>query len=264
MSCENFKPAPIFSCGICNYCKNNKIECIINKKYYEYEIPDYITNIKIDIGLSFHAPCSNKWLLNEPTLTVFGFEPNPECCNAIIRQDYGNKWIENGYLEKRFIDEKRFHLFNYALSDTKNDEEINSKFFINYNDCGTSSLFMHDQNKLGKIKSIVDVKIIKLKLFFDKFPWDRFEYIDYIKIDAQGSDLNILKGVGDYLKEKVVYVTAEPDGCYYKNADDCNEENINNYMLSQNFERITHPNTTDPTFINNKFKHLKDKIWISQ
>ena len=69
---------------------------------------------------------------------------------------------------------------------------------------------------------------------------------------------------GDYLKEKIVYVTAEPDGHYYNGCDDCSEENIDKFMVSQGFKRIKHPNTIDPTYINLKFEHLKDKIWIHQ
>lgn len=66
------------------------------------------------------------------------------------------------------------------------------------------------------------------------------------------------------VKEKVVYVTAEPDGHYYEGSEDCNEENLNSYMESQGFIKINHDNTMDPTYINSKFLHLKDKIWIHQ
>ena len=110
-----------------------------------------------------------------------------------------------------------------ALSNVEEQEEMN--FYVNSKDCGTSSLFKHDEIYLGPIEKIITVPVISLKMFFDKFPWDRFEYIDYIKIDAQGSDLNILKGAGDYLKKKVIFVTAEPDGNQYHGANECNTNN---------------------------------------
>ena len=65
------------------------------------------------------------------------------------------------------------------------------------------------------------------------------------------------------LKERVVFVTAEPDGYQYIGADDCNVPNIVNYMQSQGFIPVRHPNTNDPTFLNPKFMHLKD-LFISQ
>jgi hypothetical protein len=137
-------------------------------------------------------------------------------------------------------------------------------FYINNNDCGTSSLFKHDEKRLGSIKKLVKVDVCSLKMFFDNFPWERFEYIDYIKIDAQGSDLNILKGAGKYLQERVVFVTAEADGYQYYGAEECSTNNITNYMLSQNFIKINHPNTQDPTFVNSKFIELAKKIYINQ
>lgn len=83
------------------------------------------------------------------------------------------------------------------------------------------------------------------------------------EIDAQGSDLNILKSAGDYLK-KVVYVTAEPDGPQYIGAQESNVYNIVNYMISQDFLPVRHPNTIDPTFLNKRFLHLKDTVFIKQ
>jgi FkbM family methyltransferase len=226
------------------------------------KIPFSCSHVKIDIGLSTSGPCSNKWLIKEPDVFVIGFEPNSQCCNMILNSQFPESPFPDFNLEKRFIDEGRFQLFQYALSDVE-DLQIQN-FYINKNDCGTSSLYKHSQTILGAIERIENIKVINLKMFFDIFPWDRFEYIDYIKIDAQGSDLNILKGAKDYLKEKVVYVTAEPDGHYYEGSEDCNEENLNSYMESQGFIRINHHNTMDPTYINSKFLHLKDKIWIHQ
>jgi hypothetical protein len=138
------------------------------------------------------------------------------------------------------------------------------KFYVSNNDCGTSSLYPNDERYLGKIKEVIDVPVYSLKMFFDGFPWDRFEYIDYIKIDAQGSDLNILKSAGSYLSDRVVYVTAEADGHQYIGAEECSVSNIISYMESQGFMRIRHPNTSDPTFVNKKYIEESKKIYIKQ
>ena len=228
-----------------------------------YNIPEKCTHVKLDIGLSYSAPQSQKWLEYENELMVFGFEPNPECAEIINKGNIQKRHHEHGEpLNQKYIDEGRFILNNYALSNVETTEYMD--FYINKKDCGTSSLFRHDEMYLGPIDKEIKVPVISLKIFFDNFPWNRFEYIDYIKIDAQGSDLNILKGAGEYLTDKVVYVTAEPDGNQYFGANECNTQNIINYMESINFMFIKHPNTTDPTFINKKFIHLKDKIYISQ
>ena len=228
----------------------------------EIKIPLMCKHVKIDVGLSYTAPISNKWLIKEPDVFVLGFEPNPHCCDMILTSRFNPTPFPDFNLEKKFIEQGRFKLFPYALSDV--DNITTQHFYINKNDYGTSSLYTHNQKILGPIEKVINVNVINLKMVFDIFPWDRFEYIDYIKIDAQGSDLKILKGAGDYLKEKVVYITAEPDGHYYNDCADCSEDNIDNFMVSQGFIRIKHPNTVDPTYINLKFLHLKDKVWIHQ
>lgn len=232
-----------------------------------YNIPSSCTHVKIDVGLSYGANQSSNWLDNEEDVMVFGFEPNPDSYTCLTNSDpiqlrHPSHASAGAPLNKKHIETGRMHIFNVALSNVENVEELN--FYVNSKDCGTSSLYSHDQQYLGPIEKVIKIPVYNLKMFFDNFPWDKFEFIDYIKIDAQGSDLNILKGAGNYLSEKVVYVTAEPDGNQYIGANECNTENIANYMTSQDFIQIRHPNTIDPTFVNKKFLHLANKIYISQ
>jgi hypothetical protein len=49
-----------------------------------------------------------------------------------------------------------------------------------------------------------------------------------------------------------------------ENCSNNTSENMEEYLLTQNFIKINHPNTEDPTFINRKFIELKDKIYIYQ
>jgi FkbM family methyltransferase len=231
-----------------------------------YIIPENCTHCKIDIGLSYGANQSSNWLDREPNLMVFGFEPNPESVACIMNGNIVLRHplhVSSGLpLNNKHIVDGRMHIFQVALSNNEKKEEMS--FYVNSKDCGTSSLFKHDELYLGPIEKEIKVSVLNLKMFFEKFPWERFQYIDYIKIDAKGSDLNILKGAGTYLTDKVVYVTAEPDGNQYFGANECNINNITNYMLSQNFIKINHPNTVDPTFVNKKFINISKKIYISQ
>lgn len=222
---------------------------------FNYSIPNSCTHVKLDVGLSYNAPQSQSWLSREDAgLMVFGFEPNPESVAFLTRK--------NNQIQHRYIEEGRFVIQPCALSSV--EEPTTMKFYVSNNDCGTSSLYPNDETRLGKIKEVIDVPVYSLKMFFDGFPWDRFQYIDYLKIDAQGSDLNILKSAGSYLSERVVYVTAEGDGNQYIGADECSAANIISYMESQGFMLIRHTNTTDPTFVNKKYIELSKKIYIRQ
>lgn len=158
--------------------------------YSNIHIPKNCSHVKIDIGLSYSAPISNKWLIKEKDVFVIGFEPNLFCCDMIINQNMPTTPFLDFNLEKKFLDDGRFKLFNYALSNV--DKETTLDFYVNKNDYGTSSLYIPNETIIGEIESITKVQTISLKMFFDNFPWDKIEYIDYIKIDAQGSDLKIL------------------------------------------------------------------------
>jgi len=231
---------------------------------FNYTIPPSCSHVKLDIGLSYNAPQSQSWLSHEDAgLMVFGFEPNPESIMCITNKDNKKQHPSHGdCLEYKYIDEGRFVIQPCALSSV--EEPSTMKFYVSANDCGTSSLFPNDEIRLGKIKEVIDVPVYSLKMFFDGFPWDRFEYIDYIKIDAQGSDLSILRGAGSYLSERVVYVTAEADGDRYIGASECSTQNIISYMESQGFMLIRHSNTTDPTFVNKRYIDKSKSIYIEQ
>lgn len=231
---------------------------------FNYSIPGSCSHVKLDIGLSYNAPQSQSWLSHEDAgLMVFGFEPNPASIACIMNKNNQKQHPSHGEcLQHRYIEEGRFVIQQCALSNVI--EPTTMKFYVSTNDCGTSSLYPNDETRLGKIKDVINVPVYSLKMFFDGFPWDRFQYIDYVKIDAQGSDLNILKSAGSYLSERVVYVTAEGDGNQYIGADECSAANIISYMESQGFILIRHSNTSDPTFVNKKYIELSRKIYIKQ
>jgi FkbM family methyltransferase len=223
-------------------------------------IPESIKRIKIDVGLSYNVPHAQNWLSREKDLFVLGFEPDPESVEIISKGNIQQKPGHGTPLSDE--NAKRFHLFPVALG---NVESPSSLFFhIMTNDCGTSSLYYPTNPILGDVKKIVKVPVYKLSHFLEKFPWDRFPMIEFLKVDAQGADLDVLKGADNYLKDRVVYVTAEPESTSYKDCANNSEHNICEYMKSIGFERIQHPNTQDPTFVNSKYKDIASDIYIYQ
>jgi len=222
-------------------------------------IPDTTRRIKIDVGLSYSAPQSEVWLDHDSDLFVFGFEPHPESVECINR---GNIVGKPGH-GKPISDEhlKRFALIPVALGNVSSSQTLD--FYLMRGDCGTSSLFPPNTALLDSISRVVKVPVHNLSEFFDKFPWDRFPVIEYLKIDAQGSDLDILKGAGHYLSDRVVFVTAEPENIAYFGCKNSAHE-IVEYLLSMGFKRVFDRNTGDPTFLNTRFEHLASSIFIYQ
>lgn len=218
--------------------------------------------IKIDIGLSYSAPHSKLWLDKDPNLLVIGFEPNPDSVDSITGKNIIPWHPGHGVpLDLHYIND-RFFLVPVALSNV--ESETTMDFYKTQQDVGTSSLYRPTDANIGPIKDVIKVPVLSLKMFFDNFPWNKYEYIEYIKIDAQGSDYNILLGAGEYLKDRVVYITAEPESASYEGCNMNTSNNITQYLNTQGFIQIDHPDTVDPTFVNSKFLHLKDLISIKQ
>jgi FkbM family methyltransferase len=228
------------------------------------KIPSHKKRIKIDVGLSYYAPHTQNWFENDnkdDSLYVFGFEPNKFNCEIINNKNIIKRERDGDgkALSDEFINTDHFQLIPVALS---NKTGFLDFYCTNLYSC--SSLYYPIDNGIGPIIEITKVPVFTLKNFFDLFDWNRFPIIEYIKIDAQGADLDILIGAENYLQERVVYITAEPESRQYNNCQHNTAENMNNYLESKGFIPINHPNTVDPTFINKNFIHLKDSIYIFQ
>ena len=122
-----------------------------------------------------------------------------------------------------------------------------SKFY-GHDKLGTSSLL---DSAFETINSTV-VPTLKLSQIIELIP-DNIEYIEILKIDAEGFDLQILKSGGQYLS-RVALVTVEcVNGHLFKSGYKSKE--IYDFLESNNFKVI--PNSkifgTD-SFINLKFE----------
>lgn len=205
-----------------------------------------IRRIKLDIGLSYSAPQSQVWLSRENDLLVFGFEPVQESVDEIRRGAIKRDPSHGTPLDLSHISSGRFQLIPCALGAETGIQD----FFVTANDVGCSSLFT--PISFAVLKK-VQVPVYTLRDFFDLFPFDRFPFIDHIKIDAQGADLDILKGAGDYLKKRVVFITIEPENNRYENTHNSMEE-IVRFMEHNGFSQVFTEETDDPTFLNVAFK----------
>jgi FkbM family methyltransferase len=170
-------------------------QLLINDKI---KLPNNFTQVKIDIGLSHNAPNSEVWLNRNPnSLIVFGFEPNPKALNIL-----------RGYLKR---DEK----FEYVLSLDKlnnnffliplalgNENKSSNFYSVTSIDCGVSSLYKPTQWDYTQFQ----VPQFKLDTFLELFPFNQIPYISHIKIDAQGHDWNIIKGMVNHLN-KIAYIS---------------------------------------------------------
>lgn len=233
-------------------------------------IPDSVKHIKLDVGLSWDVVHTQNWidndLVNNNDTMVFGFEANPSWIEYIKSPIKNNNFPDfHTYTKPLKYDHlnKKFFLVPVALG--KIDQPKYMDFYLpSFSEGCCSLLPPNPTGVLGNVFKTTQVPVFNLSDFLDLIPFNKIDYIDYLKVDVQGYDINVLKGASDYLTEKVVYVTAEADTINYLNSDDNSTENITEYMHSIGFQRIGHPNTVDPTFINTKFFDKKDRIYIWQ
>jgi hypothetical protein len=103
------------------------------------------------------------------------------------------------------------------------------------------------------IESEVEVSAIGLKSILKDFPWEQIPYIEFLKVDTQANDLNVIKSAGKWIKN-ICFVQAEyfTNGSYEgeKMHHQCLGELIE-YMESNNFYCYDY-STTDASFVNNE------------
>ena len=167
--------------------------------------PNFATGVKIDVGLSGDAPQCEIWTQNDPGMVVMGFEPLSQQIRKI--QNYSSSHPIK--LEPSKIGRSVF-IFPVALASKAKTEK--QKMHIVDGDAGQSSLLIPKNRSHSTFEF---VSVYSLDDFLDFFPFDAFKYIDHLKVDAQGMDLEILRGATRNLSQ-VMYVTVEIDQDYEK------------------------------------------------
>lgn len=216
---------------------NNVVSSVLNHLLDEKQkikIPTEYTRVLFDIGTSYNAPHSEVWTRETDDVCVFAFEPNPfniECIKS-------GKWIGSSWQNPLQLDiqnlNKKVFLIEAALS-SGTPRYID--FYCAEEDPGTSSVY---EPTYFSVKEKVKVPVITLKDFFDLFPWDKVPFIEHIKIDAQSSDFDIIKGMGDYIT-KILYLSVECNTVddnnlqQYKNSNE-NPFEMKEYIESYGFE----------------------------
>lgn len=218
-------------------------------------IPSHIKKIKFDVGLSWCAPNSASWLQNDSNneLFVIGIEPNRFACKRI-----GNKVLNpHPPYEKYILNENNYMLLNCAIDNVSG--LTMQDFYHVGGDPGTSS-FLKPTSKLEKrhglkVKEVSKVVTIPLSFILEKIPWDRFDYIEQIKTDCQGKDLDVVLSCNDFL-EKIVFFDCEvATGGLYENELDA--KFVVNTIESKGFKLISYG--VNSSFVNEKLEYLVNK-----
>ena len=201
---------------------------IIDKFFHQRKILNNLkrinTNINTLIDVGAHKGTYTDLIINNFTVEkVYMFEPQKNIF----------KFIKKKYKNKKFI-----KIFNNAVS--KN--ERTQKIFINKHDLTSSltklnkkNVYLNFKAKLfgGDINEMISdsykIKTIKL---FDLINNSKINMIDLLKIDTEGHELEVLKGLKSKInKVKIILIEFHNDNIYI----DYNSKSIHQYLVKNNF-----------------------------
>ena len=166
-------------------------------------------------------------------------------------------------IKAKYKNKKNIVIYKYAISDRSTQKKIN----INLHDL-TSSLSTLDleNNKYLQLKArlfgttgpgMILKKIkVKTKKLSEIIKSQKIKKIDLVKIDTEGHEFEVLKGMGQNIKNiKYILIEFHNDEIYLS----YNPRRIHNYLIKNNFVlKATYkfPFTTweDRFYFNNKFK----------
>jgi FkbM family methyltransferase len=164
---------------------------------------------------------------------VYAFEPHPDFANLLRSKNKENYNV----VEKAVSNVVGTQKFNFcrsggasSLLEFKDDQELNQTWPGRW-----------DVQYAGKS---IDVEVITLESFIEE---NKIDKIDFLHVDAQGVDLQVLEGLGKH-KDKIVAgrieCAANSDKSIYKNQttllDSCKK-----WLVENGFE-ITNENFNDP------------------
>ncbi len=202
--------------------------------------------IFFDVGANF-GTSSIHLAKSDPDTLVYAFEPTPE---LIL------------YLKTQTFNLKNYNVVGKAVSDFDGKATFN---VAGQADWGCSSLLEFSDNSKTEwpgrtdfsVTKQIEVDVIRLDNFIIK---NNIDKIDYFHCDTQGSDLDVLYGLGEkisIIKEGAIEAATKQD-ILYKNQNnfiECIE-----FLKMNNFEIIS-VTSNDPQF-NEANIHFKNKLYL--
>jgi FkbM family methyltransferase len=208
-------------------------EMFFNLSYEEEQITtllEFSKKVEQDYFLDIGSNCGYYALFiakTFPNTPVLAFEP--------IRKTY-DKLIKNIHLNNLG---QQIQTFNFGLSDANNEVEMRAlvkKGFIQ-----SGGFTVHDKNRMLKKNEILLKTNLKIGDEIIKYTNKKL----LIKIDVEGHEINVLKGLKDLIKNNKIYMQIE---IFHENR-----ENIFNFLEKNDFKfvkNITGNRKDDYFFIN--------------
>jgi FkbM family methyltransferase len=217
-------------------------------------LPLNTKHVKLDVGLSENAPQSAQWIASQEDVFVFGFEP--VSLNRLALYKGRSKWPTQ--LNPNDIG-RSIEIVPCALGNSIVETGID--FYVTADDPGCSSLL---QPRNFQVAYKEKVPLWRLRDFLTFFPFQDISIIEHLKIDVQGADFEVIKGIGRDIS-KILFITVEIDVNGYFGTSN-HPKKIIRFLHRRGFIRVRFSkpllwwfqlrgidikfNVGDPTFVN--------------
>ncbi len=223
-----------------------KIDSISQKKNIFYVKKKLGNNIEtmIDVGANVGESIlvfNENFKINK----IYSIEPNLKTYEELKKNNF-----------------KNVEVFNFAASDVEGEDKLKIGYLssmstineINYNSFYTkvkSFIIWMLSRKFAIYQHESKVKKKRLDDFIKK---QGIGLVDLIKIDTEGHEFNVIKGLGEYISNvKIILFEYHEDNSIVKNYT---IEDINNYFLSKNFIKLSK--------VKMKLRNIREFIYINK
>ena len=189
-----------------------------------FDVIQSTAQIVVDVGAHNGSSIERfNSLLNNPK--IYSFEANPNLASSLVERYKGSK----------------IQVFNMAVGHTKGRLQFNvhktstgSSSFLDFNPTQKFST-RRELNEQTVEKIIVEVTTLDLNFYTEEF---NRKDIDYLKIDTQGTELDVLRGARNLLEnQKIKFIELEVITTpAYLNKE--NWSSVIDYLLSLNYHLV--------------------------
>ena len=224
-----------------NECENFIIKCpssVVEKmlKFDFKVVTETETTVRKKIGFDIGACIGETISKFDGFDKIYAFEPAPYMFNILIENHKNDSRIE--FHQTAISDENSVRPFRYH-------QHYGYSSFLEIDNEGEFAQTLYDLDPgFDNVTSIIDVQTKRLDTFMQE---NYIEHIDFLKIDTQGTDLNVIKSLGKMI-DKVDTIEMEVQTKpLYKNSS--SKEEIIDFMNKSNFNLIlqesNHPDLSD-------------------
>jgi len=188
-----------------------------------------LSKLRIDIGLSYCPPNTTKWLNECKDTFIIAIEPVKEAF----------KLSEDCLREHKDKNNNTLVLLNCALDNVESPVRAKMQITGNGGYLGCSSLFkVSPQHPYYGVVPIREetVDVVPFSLILSEIDWKKFKEVEYLKIDTQGKDLNIIKNAKDFHNKFPTVEIESHTGNEYIGAP--NQKELLVYMKESGFRFI--------------------------